>query len=213
MRVFNLTVIAFLVSACADSPLHAATVNQTVPTAEAVDVPTTAEAQIDGLQDVVGKIRRSLSSINREMDRQEDFPVYEPPIGEPFFFDPDYDVFDGQPTGMALYETYEHGHLLPPRPQKLNPLLQNLCSAAERLQAGISAISLPPADGELRANWDVIVSLSKQIKDDIGRLQPLLQGPTYDRTAIEKQTTVLQDEAIGLEHVQRRVAKILKKTI
>ena len=173
--------------------------------------PSMSEAQLNMLGDTLDSIRTATVKIDKEFNRHEMVPMWQSPWGAPYFYDPDYDSFDGLAVNDMNYETYEPGHALLPRRDKLEPLAVDLTNSAQALKSQMAQLNIPPtAPPDLKAQWDVMQSVSASVQTDITKLGPLLNAPPYDPLNVGRQTRSLRDDVEGLDQLRKRVRKMIQ---
>lgn len=173
--------------------------------------PSLSEAQLNMLGDTLNSIRTATVQIDKEFNRHQLVPIWQSPWGAPNFYDPDFDSFDGLAVNDMNYETYEPGHALLPRRDKLEPLAVDLTNSAQALKNQMAQLNLPPAaPPDLKAQWDVMQNVSTSVQSDIIKLGPLLNAPPYDPLDVGRQTRSLRNDVEGLDQLRKRVRKLIQ---
>jgi hypothetical protein len=148
------------------------------------------------------KLKRTALDMMGELQRQDLVVVSEPDVIGPIIV-----PAVPNPSGMMPVGDY-----LPPRKKWLDFFMAEMGQLIPLMQSELAGTAIP-ADkkDEVAGPWGQMQSLVQDMQSHYKALQPLTQGPNFDRDAIGKEVLAIYNDVEELEKLRKQAFHIIKE--
>ncbi|HEY9868906.1 MAG TPA: hypothetical protein V6D08_07050 [Candidatus Obscuribacterales bacterium] len=159
-------------------------------------------AGIKAMGECAHKLKRAALDMIGELQRQDLVVVSEPDVIGPIIV-----PAVPNPSGMMPVGDY-----LPPRKKWLDFYMAQMSQLIPLMQSELADTAIPADKKDaIKGPWGQMQSLVQDMQSHYKALQPLTQGPSFDRDAIGKEVLAIYDDVEELDKLRKQVFHIIKE--